>query len=539
MFLLAISVRYVMFSTMKIDVAKLPDDSAQLKEMLVNLQGRFDKETGIMLEQIQLLRTLLFGRKSEKIHVEGDQKQLLLFDMPEPEEETEVEGIYVPAHKRKKRGRKPLPKDLPRVDVVNDIDDADKICGCGCELSRIGEEVSEQLDIIPAKVRVMRYIRPKYACKNCEGVEDNGPAVRVAPVQPQIIPKSIASYGLLAHILTGKFVDRTPFYHQEKQLARLGVEVSRTSMSNWSIQAAAACQPLLNLLQEVVQTGSFVNVDETTLQVLKEPGRSPTSKSYMWIFRRGDPDKPVVIFQYHPSRAGSVAKDFLCDFQGYVQTDGYPGYDFLDHVDGIRHVGCWAHSRRKFTDVIKAQGKKRKYGGGDRALGYIRKLYKLEKEATAKGLCRQDVYQMRQDKAKPILDEFEKWLRLKSAKTPPKGLLGKAISYTLKQWKRLVGYVEDGQLAPDNNAAENSIRPFVVGRKNWLFSGTPKGADASALFYSLIETAKANKLEPYAYLRHIFKNLPTSTTVEDYDALLPWNLTPEQLSCTDTLGAVD
>lgn len=532
---------YGIVSGMKVDVSTLPDDSVQLKQMLVESQAHFDKETGILLEQIRHLRAQLFGRKSEKIESEGGPQPLPLFDMPEPEaKEEEEKEVQVPAHTRKRGGRKPLPEELPRFEVIHDIDDADKICGCGSKLSRIGEEVSEQLDIVPTRVQVIRHIRPKYACKNknCEGVQDDGPAVKIAPVAPQIIPKSIASPGLLAYILTNKFIDHLPFYRQEKQFVRLGVEISRTSMCNWAMKAAYACQPLLNLLQDEVQAGFYINIDETTLQVLLEPGRDPTSKSYMWIFRRGDPDKPVLIYQYHPTRSGDVARAFLRDFQGYVQTDGYSGYNFLDHDENIRHIGCWAHARRKFTDVIKAQGKNRKNGSADKALSYIKKLYRLEQEARKKELAPAEIYQMRQEKAKPILDDFSKWLAKKSVHTPPKGLLGKAVSYTLKQWDRLVRYIDDGRLAPDNNGAENSIRPFVIGRKNWLFAGTPEGAEASALLYSLIETAKANKLEPYAYLRYIFKKLPTASSLEDLEALLPWNVTAEQLDIPVNLGVV-
>jgi transposase len=518
---------------MNVEASTLPDDSTLLKQMLVDFQEHYDKETGILLEQIRHLRAQLFGRKSEKFQSEGGPQPLPLFDMPEPVGiEYDKEEIHVPAHNRKKCGRKPLPEELPRVEVIHDIDDADKVCACGCELSRSGEEVSEQLDIVPARVQVIRHIRPKYACKNCEGVEDNGPTVKIAPVHSQIIPKSIASPGLLAHILTGKFIDHTPFYRQEKQFIRLGVEVSRTSMCNWAVQTASACQPLLNLLQDEVLAGSFINIDETTLQVLREPGRDPTSKSYMWIFRRGDPDKPVLIYQYHPTRSGDVARAFLRDFQGYVQTDGYSGYDFLDFIEEIRHVGCWAHARRKFMDVIKAQGKNRKSGSADKALSYIKKLYKLEKDARKNVFSPEEIYRMRQDEAKPILVDFEKWLLKKKLQTPPKGLLGKAVSYSLNQWHRLIGYIEDGRLTPDNNMAENSIRPFVVGRKNWLFSGTPEGAEASALLYSLIETAKVNKLEPYTYLRYIFERLPVASSLEDYEALLPWNVAREQMGCS-------
>lgn len=515
---------------MTIDIATLPDDRVQLKQMLVDFQDRFDKETGILLEQICLLRSQLYGRKSEKTIPEGGPQPLPLFDMPEPsgEEEKEKE-VVVPAHTRKKKGRKPLPENLPRVERVHDIDPSEKICTCGTELSRIGEEVSEQLEIIPAKIQVIRNIRPKYACRNCEGVEGNGPTVKIAPVPAQIIPKSIATPGLLAHILTGKFIDHTPFYRQEKQFLRLGVELSRTTMCKWAMKAAVICQPLLNLLTDEILAGFYMNIDETTLQVLQEPGRDPTTKSYMWVFRRGDPERPVLIYQYHPTRSGDVVREFLRDFEGYVQTDGYSGYDFLAHQKKIRHVGCWAHVRRKFTDVVKARGANGKTGSADVALNYIRRLYALEKEAREKSFTFDEIRLMREERAKPILEEFKAWLSKKSLQTPPKGLLGKAVSYALNQWEKLVGYLEDGRLALDNNMAENSIRPFVIGRKNWLFSGTPEGAEASALLYSLIETAKANNLEPYAYLRYIFDRLPLASMLEDYEALLPWNVTPENL----------
>jgi transposase len=509
----------------------LPDDPALLKQMLLDFQSRYDKQTAILLDQINLLRAQLYGRKSEKYTPADGPQPLPLFDMPEPEggidEEDEV--TIVPAHSRKKGGRKKLSDTLPRIERVHDIDEADKICGCGCELSRIGEEVSEQLDIIPAKVQVIRNIRPKYACKNCEGLEDEGPTVKIAPVPPQIIPRSIASPSLLAHIITGKFIDHTPFYRQEKQLARLGAKVSRTSMCSWAMQTATVCLPLLNLLQDELLSGFYINIDETPLQVLQEPGRSPTSKSYMWIFRRGDPDKPVLLYRYHPTRGGDVPRAFLGDFQGYVQTDGYKGYDFLDDKEGVDHIGCWAHARRNFMNVIKAQGKKRKSGAADEAMKYIKKLYRLENNARENGFSFAEIYHMRQTEIKPILEDFKKWLSKKSLQTPPKGLLGKAVNYTLNQWQRLVGYLKDGRLSPDNNMAENSIRPFVIGRKNWLFSGTPEGAEASALLYSLIETAKANKLEPFAYLRYIFDRLPTASSLEDYEALLPWNITPAMI----------
>jgi len=473
----------------------------------------------------------LFGRKSEKLF--GGSPQLLLFDMPEvdPESEPEFEEkVAIEAHSRKKSGRKPLPENLPRVEVVHDIDEEEKVCGCGAALERIGEEVSEKLDIVPAIIRVIRHIRPKYGCRCCEGVEDDGPTVKIAPVPPQIVPKGIASAGLLAHILTAKFADALPFYRQEKQFSRLGVEIGRATMCNWAMKAAEACAPLLDLLTGEIRSGPLINIDETTVQVLREPGRSPTTKSYMWIFRGGDPAKPSLIYRYAPTRSGHVAADFVKRYEGAVQTDGYIGYGFLDAKEFIMHLGCWAHARRKFMDAAKAGSSKSKQSGSvDVALGYIKKLYGIEKRAKSRKLNSEQLVIVRQNEAKPLLEKFRKWLEKKALHVVPKSLLGKAVSYSLDQWPRLVGYLEVGYATPDNNLAENAIRPFVVGRKNWLFAGTPDGAGASATIYSLIETAKANRLDTYKYLRYLFENLPFAESEEDYRKLLPQELDADEL----------
>ena len=505
----------------------LPDTPAELKQMIVGLRDQYERQIDVYVEQIRHLRQLLFGRRSEKLPVDTDKVQLPLFDMPEPEQIEPIK-VIVETHERKKSGRKPLPPELPRVEVVIDLPEAEKVCGCGCTLSRIGEEVSEQLDIIPAKIQVIRQIRPKYACRQCEGIED-GQAVRIAPAPARIIPKSIATPGLLAHVLTGKFVDHLPFYRQEKIFARLGVDIGRATLCNWAMQATAACLPLINLISDEILEGRVINIDETTLQVLAEPGRKATSTSHMWVFRRGDPHKPAIIYQYHPTRAGDVAKSFLGDFKGVIQTDGYSGYDFLDHNQEVRHAGCLAHVRRKFMEVIKAQGKNRPSGSADQALAYIQQLYGLEKLARQQGFSAEQILTMRRDQARPIMEQFHQWLYKRSGQTPPKGLLGKAISYTLNQWDRLLVYLEEPLLTPDNNPAENAIRPFVLGRKNWLFAGTPQGAEASAMLFSLIETAKANNCEPYSYLRHIFTHLPNAQSLEDYEALLPWKINQLQL----------
>ena len=534
-------------STMISTPSTLPDDPAELKKIIVqltaekeSLREQYESETELLREQLRKLFDQLFGRKSEKLF--GGSPQLLLFDMPEfdPEAEPEIEEkVAIEAHSRKKAGRKPLPENLPRVEVVHDIAEEEKVCGCGTALERIGEEVSEKLDLIPAIIRVIRHIRPKYGCRCCEGVEDDGPTIKIAPVPPQIVPKGIASAGLLAHILTGKFADALPFYRQEKQLARLGVEIGRATMCNWTMKAAKACEPLLELLTQEIRSGPLINIDETTVQVLREPGRSPTTKSYMWIFRGGEVQSPSLIYRYAPTRSGDVAAAVVEQYEGAVQTDGYVGYNFLDTKKSIVHLGCWAHVRRKFMDAAKAgSSKSKKSGSVDVALGYIRKLYGIEKRAKARKLDVEQLVALRQNEAKPLLEKFRKWLEKKSLHVVPKSLLGKAVSYSLDQWPRLVGYLEIGHATPDNNLAENAIRPFVVGRKNWLFAGTPEGAAASAAIYSLIETAKANGLDTYKYLRYLFENLPLAQSEEDHLNLLPQKLNADMLALPQGFSVV-
>jgi len=510
---------------MSLDISALPENIDDLKSIIID----YHNENEYLKEQIRVLKACIFGRKSEKTLPGIPSNQKPLFDMPEPEDvPEETEKIEVKSHKRKKPGRKPIPDNIPREEVIIDIPEEEKTCACGAKLVRIGEEVSEKLDYVPAKVKVIRTIRPKYACKECEGSSsEEEPSVKVVPSPPELIPGSIVTAGLLAYILTAKFVDHIPFYRQEQQFLRLGVEISRANMANWAMKVAEACMALFNLMKEVLLEGRYIHIDETTLQVLKEPERPPTTKSYMWIFKRGDPERPVLIYEYHPTRSGDVVRSFLAGYQGYVQTDGYSGYDFLDYTEGIEHIGCWAHARRKFMEAKKGQTGN-KAGSADIALGYIKKLYLIE--AKAKDMLPEEKYRLRQEESRPILEKFHNWLMNRSGQVPPKSMIGKAIGYTLNQWERLTGYLKDGMLSMDNNAAENAIRPFVLGRKNWLFAGTPEGAEASALLYSIIETAKANGLEPYAYLRYIFTKLPLAKTIEDYEALLPWNLTQKQIA---------
>jgi len=523
------------------DTTTLPDSPQELKQIILDLQGqrrRYEQENELLREQVRLLYVRIFGKKSEKGQIAATAIQLPLFDMPEPEAEPEKKGVEVHGHTREKAGRKKLPDNLPRVEVVHDISEEEKICACGCMMSRIGEDVSEKLDIIPAVIQVIRHVRPKYSCKSCEGLETEGAVVKIAPVPKQIIAKGIATAGLLAHILVAKFVDALPFYRQEKQFSRLGVAIPRATMSNWSMKVAEVCSPLLTILHEQIRSGPLINIDETTIQVLQEPGRAATTKSYMWIFRGGSSDQPALVYQYHTGRSGNIAALFLKEYTGVVQTDGYAGYDFIDRLPDINHAGCWAHARRKFMEAQKGSGKGNRAGSVDVALSFIRQIYAVESEGRRNGYSPEQMCALRQEKTRSILTEFRQWLEKKIVQVVPKSLLGTAVNYTFNQWSSLITYLDHGEVTPDNNAAENAIRPFVIGRKNWLFAGTQKGAEASACLYSLIETAKANNLEPYKYLRYLFEKLPFASSEDDYRALLPFNLGQTDLALRNTLSGV-
>lgn len=520
---------------MRLDAAGLPEDVEELKSLVLNLEDRYLSRIEFLEERVRLLTNELFRRSSEKRPQPEDPRQLHLFNEAEvlsPEKPTgEDDALTVPEHTRKRPKRKPLPEYLPRVEEIHNIGEEEKVCGCGVPMSRIGEEVCEKLNIVPARVQVIRIIRPKYACKDgCQGVESEGPAVRIASPPPEIIPKGIPTAGTVAYVAASKYADALPLYRQEKILARYGIEIPRSTMASWMVMAADRSKLLMDLLQRELISGVLVNADETPVQVLNEPGRKNTAKSYMWVFRGGSPEKPVVFFRYSTTRSAQVPLEVLKGFHGYLQSDDFSAYEAL--AGQTTRVGCFAHTRRNFVKVIDARGAaaKKKTGSAEVALEYIRRLYEIEKVAREKGLSAGEIKKLRKEKAESILKEFKDWMEGRMKLTPPKGLLGKALHYALSNWSKLIRYLEDGNIPIDNNAAENAIRPFVVGRKNWLFSGHPNGAHAAATLYSLIETAKACGLEPYHYLRYIFEKIPHARTEDDYRALLPQKLTPEQLT---------
>jgi len=509
---------------------QLPDDIDFLKALVAEQAARntqLDQENVrlgakvlSLQEQLNLALARRYAASSEKLSPD----QIRLFDEAEVEVQEELaedETVTVPEHSRKKRGRKKLPDTLPRVDVVHVLSAEEQVCPHdGASLTEIGEVVSEQLDIVPAKIQVIRHIRKQYACK-C------GQCIKTAALPPQPIPKSLASPGLLAHITVSKYQDALPLYRQETILRRIGVELPRATLANWMIKAGALVQPVINLLRDRLLAYDIVQMDETPVQVLKEPGKRAQSKSYLWLQRGGPPDQPVVLYDYDPGRGAGVPLRLLEGFRGYLQTDGYDGYNAAVVSNHLMHVGCMAHARRKFSDAVKAQGKNRKSGKAQHGLALIQKLYRVEKQA--KQLTPLERFDYRQQHAKPILERLRSWLDDSLPKVLPGSTAGKALNYLHNEWDKLTCYLDDGRLEIDNNLAENAIRPFVVGRKNWLFSTSVKGVNASANLYSLIETTKANGLEPYAYLRYLFAELPRAGTVETIEALLPGNVNPEHI----------
>jgi transposase len=449
------------------ETSVLPTDVGELQRLVVSLQKEItivSSRASVLEEELRLLRHKIFGRKTERFSIE-DKKQSSLFDEEAEKFEEQEQGhpratIQVAAHTRAKRGRKPLPADLVREEVVQDISEEQKWCSCGEPLVRIGEETSEKLDIVPAQLKVIRTIRPKYACKKCEGLEISHP-VKIAPLAPQIIQKGIATPGLLAFVFTAKFCDAIPFYRQEKQFARIGIELSRADFCNWSAQVARQCDPLIEVFLDEIRAGPVAQMDETRVQVMKELDRADTSKSFMWVIRGGPPGKPVIVYRYHPSRSASVPLQYLSGYQGFLQTDGYKGYEEIGELPGIIHVGCWAHVRRKFDEAAKAS---KKAASAHEALGRIAKIYRIERELRAKKLSPKEFLNKRKEEVLPVLLSFKGWLDEKAAQVLPSAHLGKALNYVLKEWEKLLRYLDTPYLTPDTNSIENAIRPFVVGR---------------------------------------------------------------------------
>lgn len=514
------------------------DKILELEKLLEEKESQIQE----LKEKVKLLELLHFGPTSEKRTVIDD-TQGRLFNEAEDnaflqndaeQQAAVVETIEMGAYTRRKvkrnQGRKPIAKDLPREEKIYDIDEEKKTCACGAKMTCIGEDVSERAKIIPATVKIIRERKLKYACKKCEGTTADEPGVITATGRKHLIPGSMADESLLAWSANEKFEYGLPLYRQAKRLAYIGIDIPRATLSNLMIKAANSCKTLYDLLKEYIVFGPLINADETRVKVLKEPGRKAQDMSWMWVFLGGSiPEKRCVVFSYAPTRASEVPFEFLKDYTGWLQTDDFSAYHTalskINKLDAkkIIQVLCWAHSRRKFFDAWKVT----KSVHAKKAVEYIGKLFELEK--LRQRLTPEDFFTERKNQANQIFKEFKEWLVDISQQTPPKGSLGRAIAYTLDNWEQLIIYVDHPLLTPSNNLAENAIRPFVIGRKNWLFCVSPEGAWASAILYSLIESAKLNQLNPYDYLYYIFLKLPYAKNKPDYMALLPYNLTQETI----------
>lgn len=508
-------------------------------------QALSEKEQRIeqLLDYILLLRKRHFGPASDRpnkaqlnLFDEAELEQLLsdLESAPEESEEEEVEDAPAvnaeDAGNKKKPVRRPLPSHFNRVEKIIDLSDEEK-AAMGDAWVFIGYDLSEQLAVIPRQHYVIAYKRAKYVAKdNAEG--ETGQGVKIAPRPDQIIPKSIAHSSVIADVITRKFVDGLPFYRQEAIHAREGINLSRQTMSSWVIQLHERLSPLMAAIKQSLYQGRVIQIDETRLQVLNEPGRENTRQSYMWVYGGGPPDKPVIWYQYADTRSGDVPVDFLypegedhSDSALYLVTDGYSGYNGLCQKPGIiGHAACWAHVRRKFIDATHGR---KNAAAAHQMVALIHKLYEVERIGRGKTAAERQA--IREKKSRPILDKIKDWLDQMVGKALPKSPLGGAISYTLGLWPKLNTFLQDGHIEIDNNHTENAIRPFVIGRKNFLFSGSPKGAQASATMYSLVETAKANGLEPWAYLNYLFEKLPMAQSSQELLTLMPHNLKTEDL----------
>lgn len=473
-----------------------------LKQQNAELQQRVD----FLMAQMRLARHKQFGSSSEK----SEYDQLSLFDEAETYSDSskpEPEITEVQAHYRKKasESKERLPEDLPVEIVEHTLSEEERICPeCGEILEMIGKTERDTLLLIPATAKIRRDVTYTYACKHCEKEACSTPILK-APTPPAVIKGSIATAEAVAHILTQKFVMGIPLYRQEQEWNRAGIPLSRQTMSNWLIKCTEYyLAPVYDILKSQLVKNDILHADETTLQVLHEEGKKPQSKSYMWLYRTsGDAQNQIILYEYQPDRKAEHPKAFLKDFHGYLHADGYSGYHSLP--GNITVVGCWAHARRKFDEVLKGMPEKARAGSlAEKAKRYCDHLFALETEFAK--LTPQERQQQRQEQSRPLMEEFFRWLRSLHAST--KSAFCSASGYVLGQKDYLENYLLDGRLEISNNRAERSIKPFVIGRKNFLFANTARGAQASAVMYSIVETAKENGVKPYDYIVWLLENAP-------------------------------
>lgn len=473
-------------------------------------------------EQFRLSKVQKFAASSEKT----DADQLSLFNEAEKEarpekEEPEIEEVLV----KRSRARKPTGErfsDLPVETIEYGLSEGELVCEeCGDTMKKMSKEIRKEVVVIPPQVKIVEHVKYIYTCENCR---DNGTRANIkGAVAPEaVIPHSFVSASLLAFIINRKYAEAIPLYRQEQQWQNFGVDISRQNMANWVIKGADLLSLLYEGMKRELLKESYAHADETTMLVLTDPRGKGKTNAYMWLYCSGEFGKPVYLYEYQPSRSGEHPKRFLGGFTGILQTDGFDGYG---KVEGVTLMGCFTHARRYYLDALKAipadaetskalatQGRK-----------YCDKLFSLERSYRGKNAEERRL--LRLEKSKPVLDAFHEWLLANKDKVLPKSALGKAVTYSLNQWNRLVVFLEDGQVELSNSRAERAIKPFVIGRKNHLFSKTPNGARASAICYSIVETAKANGLSPFHYMNYLFETIPALPPgdCEALDKLLPWS----------------
>ena len=492
------------------------------------LQQKSSIET--LRHQLHLFRTARFGRKSEK-GVVAEQMALVFDEAILTEEEStplEKNSTETITYTRAKKGtgRKALPKSLPYLEKIHDLTDAEKQCPCGCTLTHIKDEITEQLDVVPQMTFRVVHIRKKYACKSCEET------IRLAPLPKQPIAKSIASPGLLAAVIDSKFNRHMPLYRQEAMFHEANISVTRGTLSNWLIHAADLLTPLVKLMSADIHDYDIAFADETPLQVLKEKDRLACQKSTMWLFIGGPPDKRAFVYHYHPTRGHQVPADFFADFQGYLHADCYKAYVSLGRREQLQHVACFAHARRYFVDVTKST---KKEGLAHQIIALIAKLYRIESKLKENQATPASIFMTRIKEARPILVQMKALMDDAQLKVPPKSPLGAALFYSLAHWEALNTYLYDGRLEIDNNRSERAIKPFVIGRKNWLFHGNEGGAKAGSILFSLIETCKNHQIEVFSWLKYTLANIHLAQTMEELEQLLPYNIDPELLNDMRTI----
>lgn len=482
----------------------------QLREMAAQLLLKL-RHQSLLLEKLTyenaLLKRMKFAAQSERFNAE---QRSLLEDEIDADLAAVADAIdalntqHVPVSDSKQQAkRQPLPANLPRHEVRHEPDS--KTCQCGCQMKRIGEDVAEKLDYVPGVFSVERHIRGKWACAQCETIVQ-------APVEAHIIDKGIPTAGLLAQVLVGKYADHLPLYRQENIFGRAGVAIPRSTLAQWVGTCGVRLQPLVDALKAQMLQHRVLHADETPVQMLK-PGDGKTHRAYLWAYAPGAfEDMKAVIYDFCESRAGEHARKFLGEWRGSLTCDDFSGYKALI-ASGVTEVGCLAHARRKFFDLHVAN----KSQIAEFALAQFACVYDIEREL--KDLNADQRREIRQHKAKPVLDALHQWMALQRQKVPSSSATAKALDYSLRRWVALTRFVDDGQLPVDNNWIENQIRPIAIGRNNWLFAGSLRAGQRAAAVMSLIQSARMNGHDPYAYLKDVLTRLPTQRASQIGDLL--------------------